>query len=89
MHSDPDRRIYVVEAKSNPKIGPLEKCTLAMIGERYKLISYLGYGSYRDVFELYDLVNDPDEMHDLSQTEPRIAEDMLDELAVVLSEKKN
>jgi arylsulfatase A-like enzyme len=89
MHSDPDRRIYVVEAKSNPKIGPLEKCTLAMIGERYKLISYLGYGSYRDIFELYDLVNDPDEMHDLSQTEPRIAEDMLDELAVVLSEKKN
>ena len=88
-HSDPDQRIFVVEAKSNPKIGPLGKYTLAMIRERYKLISYVGYGSYRDVFELYDLQNDPDEIQDLSQTEPRIAEELLEQLAVVLSEKNN
>ena len=37
--------------------------TLAVRGERYKLITYPGYPAWT---ELYDLANDPDEMRDLS-----------------------
>jgi hypothetical protein len=33
--------------------------------DRYKLIHYLGYDEYDDVFELYDLSEDPQELRNL------------------------
>lgn len=83
---NPDRKIFAVEAKSNPKLGPLEKFTVAMISERYKLITYFGYSSRKETHELYDLFNDPDEMQDLSKTDQRLASELREELAVKLSE---
>jgi hypothetical protein len=53
-----------VEAKSNPKSGPLKTGTVMMVKGRYKIIHYFGYKGHRDVDEIYDLVNDPSERED-------------------------
>jgi arylsulfatase A-like enzyme len=56
-----DRSIFTLEAKSNPKTGPLKTATVMMIKGRYKIIHYFGYKRHRDVDEIYDLANDPAE----------------------------
>jgi arylsulfatase A-like enzyme len=60
-----DRSIYSVEAKENPIQAPLTKGTVALIKGQYKLIHYFGYPGYQDVYELYDLASDPEELHSL------------------------
>jgi arylsulfatase A-like enzyme len=78
-----EREIFVVEALSNPKIGPLRKATVAMIRGRYKLIHYFGYEGYHDQYELYDLENDPEERENLYP----LRTDLADELSQVLVTK--
>jgi arylsulfatase A-like enzyme len=75
-----DRSIFSVEAKSNPKQAPLTMGTVALLKERYKLIHYFGYDGYDDQFELYDLVNDPEEMEDLYQINRSVAREFRNEL---------
>jgi len=75
-----DRSIYVIEAKSNPKFGPLMKATVAMIKGDYKLIYYVGYEGHDGVFELYDLHNDPEELKDLYETRKSVADELEREL---------
>jgi len=60
-----DRSIFVVEAKSNPKFGPLTKGTVAMIKGSYKLVYYTGYEGFDGEFELFNLEDDPEELKDL------------------------
>jgi arylsulfatase A-like enzyme len=80
------RNIYSIEAKSNPKLGPLSKGTIAYRNDRFKLIHYLGYPGFENKFELFDLVDDPDELVDRFTTEKSIASDMQDELRIKLLE---
>lgn len=75
-----DRSIYAMEAKLNSKIGPLKKCTLAMINGHYKLIHYRGYGEEIED-ELYDLDNDPEELENLHTIKKSISNDMMLELS--------
>lgn len=75
-----DRSVFAVEAKGNPKQAPLTMGTVALLKERYKLIHYFGYDGYDGQSELYDLVNDPEEMEDLYQTERSVARELRDEL---------
>lgn len=58
---DNERKIYVVEAKLNPKFGPIKTGTTAMIQGEHKLVRYFGYQA-EDSFEMYNLSDDPDEM---------------------------
>jgi arylsulfatase A-like enzyme len=81
-----DRSLFVVEAKSNPKFGPLKKATLAMIKPPYKLIYYTGYEGFDGVFELYDLERDPDELEDLYPSGPSIAAELKNELLTKIQE---
>jgi arylsulfatase A-like enzyme len=83
------RTIYVVEAKSNPKSGPLEQATVAMMKEQYKLIHYFGYPGHDDFFELYDLLNDPDELDDLSESRVSLALDLSAELKQTIRKVNN
>lgn len=62
--TETERSIFSVEAKSNPKSGPLKTGTIMMVKGRYKIIHYFGYKGQRDVDEIYDLVNDPSERED-------------------------
>lgn len=76
-----DRNIFIVDSKSNPKNGPLQYGTVAMIKEHYKLINYHGYDGLDHQYEMYDLINDPEELEDLyTETNPT-AEDMKAELS--------
>ena len=80
------RSIYVVEAKRNAQQGPLTKATVAMIRGRHKLIHYLGYPGYEDRWELYDLGEDPEELHDLYSPENPEAHELQAELSAKLEE---
>jgi arylsulfatase A-like enzyme len=84
--SGSSRNVYVVEAKSNPKSGPLKQASVAMMKEQYKLIHYLGYPGYDDFSELYDLLNDPDELNDLSESRNSLASDLSAELKEAIRE---
>ena len=81
-----ERSIFSVEAKSNPKHAPLTKCTVALVKDQYKLIHYFGYDSYENEYELYDLVNDPEEMEDLYLSKKSVAADLQSELEEKLRE---
>jgi hypothetical protein len=77
---DLDRSIFAIEAKSNPKYGPLRKGTVAMIKGDYKLIYYVGYKGHDGVFELFDLKSDPEELNDLYPSRKSTASELEDEL---------
>jgi arylsulfatase A-like enzyme len=78
--ADGERSIFSIEAKENPKHAPLTKGTIALIRGRYKLIHYFGYDGYENEYELYDLVNDPEEMENLYLSRKSIAADLRREL---------
>lgn len=71
-----ERLIFSFEGKSTPVSRPGQKATIALVNDRYKLIHYAGYAGYDGVSELYDLVNDPQEMEDLSKDRHQTARDM-------------
>lgn len=68
-----DRSAFVVEAKRNPARAPLRKASLALLKGSLKLVRYMGYASYDDAYELYDLENDPDELRNLYPDHPQSA----------------
>jgi len=78
-----DRSVFSVEAKSSPKFGTLNKVTVAVIKENYKLIYYRGYPQ-TSASELFDLSNDPEELHDLASTKSAIAADLKQEIETKL-----
>jgi arylsulfatase A-like enzyme len=80
------RTVFALDAKANPVHRPLTKGTVAMIGDQYKLIHYLGYPGYDGEYELFDLKNDPEEQRNLYPTERVIAADMQHELERKLGE---
>ncbi len=71
--NDPEREIFVVEAKANPAYSALRKATLALMRGSYKMVHYLGYKSYPDNYEFYDLHNDPEELINLYPDHPEAA----------------
>ncbi len=71
-----DRRVYTLEAKSNPKYGPLQKSTSAMVVGRHKLLRYQGFPNLDRQYELYDLESDPAELEDLYPSRPGLAADL-------------
>ncbi len=84
--SPPGRAIFAVEAKTNPKMGPLAKGTIAMIENDHKLIHYFGYPGHESVYELYDLANDPEELIDLYSSKQSLALEMSEKLQAKLLE---
>jgi len=83
---NPEREVYMSEAKSNSAFSALSHCTFAIRKGRYKIVMYRGYEKLgKDVFELYDLENDPQEMNDIFSKEIALA----NELKTRLLEKFN
>lgn len=83
--ADDQRSLFSIFAAQNPANKPLRKAVLSMHKDIYKLIAYFGYPGYDEVYELYNLKEDPEELHDLSSedvaTFARLKEEMLDSLA--------
>lgn len=81
-----ERRIFSMAAWQNSAFLPLTKAAFAMRKGAYKLIAYLGYGGEDGVYELYDLENDPEELHELSQDEPALFSGLKEEFLAALAE---
>jgi len=80
-NEDLERPICMMEAKSSSAFGKFSKVTFSLRKGKYKIIMYRGYEVYgKDVFELYDLENDPEEMDDLIDKQPVLAGDLSAEL---------
>ena len=64
---DPERRIFMMDAKTNPSMAPIAHGSFALRTAVHKLIYYRGFGEYggEDHFELYDLNSDHEELADL------------------------
>lgn len=82
-----ERNIYMLEAKSSSAFGSLRQATFGMRQGKYKIILYRGYEVFgEDVFELYDLESDPEEMNDLFSTETALAEELKTQLLAKFNE---
>jgi arylsulfatase A-like enzyme len=76
---DSQRSIFSVEAATNPAFAPLKTVSVAMRKGNYKLTYYSGYQDH-DIFELYDLEKDPEELVDLYAANPAVASLLKEEL---------
>jgi len=74
-----DRSIFSVEAKNNPAFSPLTTVSVMLRRGRYKMIYYTG-DQIEDTFELYDMEDDQEEMHDLYASLKTVANPMREEL---------
>jgi arylsulfatase A-like enzyme len=86
----PDRRIFAVDAKKNDPLKPLTRATLMMVKWPYKITYYLGYDELPDgkpIFEMFDLENDPEELHDLYSEQSALSAELAGELLQRLREK--
>lgn len=78
-----DPAVYAVQARYNNPHGPLTEATLMMAVENYKLIYYAGYeelGGNRERIQVFDLQADPEELNDLSSSQPDITADLMEKM---------
>ncbi|HUH96511.1 MAG TPA: sulfatase-like hydrolase/transferase [Anaerolineales bacterium] len=80
----PERSIFTLYALKNPAFAKLSRISLAMRKGSYKMLFYRGYYHSGDKFELYDLQNDPEELHDLYSTGSAIAKSLQEEVLAKL-----
>ena len=80
------RPIFSMAAWQNSAFLPLTKAAFAMHKGAHKLIAYLGYGGDDGIYELYDLQNDPEEIHELSMDAPGVFSAMKKEFLSDLAE---
>ena len=84
---DEERSIVTVEMKQNSKFKPFTIGTVAQVKWPYKLIYYRGFEELDEVYELYNLLEDQEELVDLAGKEPAVLKWMRDELLTRLEEK--
>jgi len=75
---NPTRGVFAMDAKINSSFSSLQKFSLSLTRERYRLTHY-HYDHY-DNFEFYDLESDPEEVNNLFSSKPSVAIDMQTEL---------
>ncbi len=81
---DPTRSIFSVEAATNPAFAPLQRVSVALRKENFKLTLYRGYRD-EDLYELYDLATDPEELTNLFPLNPSVLNVLKEELLERLS----
>ena len=83
--NDDERPVISMCAWENSAFLPITKAALSMRKGAFKLIAYPGYIQGDDSYELYDLENDPEEMHELRRDAPselsRVKQVLFDHLA--------
>ena len=77
---DRSRSIFPMVAKDNAAFGPLKHGTFTLIKGAYELFLFTGYAGHLDAVELYNLQDDPDELHNLFSRDINTASQMKDEL---------
>jgi len=74
------RAIFCMDGKANHRLKPIKIGTFSAIRWPYKLIHYSGYTGYDDVDELYNIENDPEELHNIAKENPSIVFTLKEEL---------
>ena len=80
--------VYAVQARKSHQYLPLTRATISLVRDPYKVIYYFGYPELdmRDVVKMYDIGADPDELVDLSNSQPDVTSRLLDELKHSMAE---
>jgi arylsulfatase A-like enzyme len=77
----PERAIFSMNFEQNPRFAALRTGSVAVVEGRWKLIHYIGRLHYPFMpplhDELYDVVSDPDERHDLASQQPAVVQRLL------------
>jgi arylsulfatase A-like enzyme len=81
-----DHAVYSMYAAENPVNQPLNKLALSMRKGSFKLIAYFGYPGYDEVYEFYNLEEDPEELNDLIKKEPEMFNRLKDELLATMAD---
>jgi arylsulfatase A-like enzyme len=78
------RSTYSMRIKKNAKYAPLQLGSFVQVNENHKLVYYFGYPEIEqfggEMIELYDLKQDPEELHDLAPEHKTLASDLLAQL---------
>ena len=84
-----NRTIFSIEAKQNPKMRPLNLASFSMIKPPHKLVLYRGYPETNqdDLFELYDLDEDPEELRNIYSPSSQQSKVLRDEILNKIDEK--
>ncbi len=82
------RPIFLLDAKSNPKLAPLEKASFGILKGHHKLLHYRGYDESKTPpdYEMFNLAEDPEELTDIYKSEKAIASELKDILLARLEE---
>lgn len=86
---DSEREIFALHAKENDPEKALLHATALLVRGRYKLMYFFGYpelGLGVERVELYDLQNDPDELHDIYSEQTAIGNELLSVVKAKLNE---
>jgi choline-sulfatase len=87
---NPERNLYVVEARSNAQFAPITVATTTLVKGQYKLLYFFGYhelgGPGSERIELYDIKSDPEELNNLASSKPETTAELLDELKQKLAQ---
>ena len=83
-----NRSIYSVQTKDTTPSEPLTRVTVSQIKGDHKLMYFVGYEELKgkERIELYNLAEDPEELHDLFNEQPLLGKALLDELKNKLDE---
>jgi arylsulfatase A-like enzyme len=79
----PDRPVYCMRAFKKEPLSPFTRYTLMMIKDKFKIVYYDGYNVLPDhepMVEFFNLENDPEELNNLVQVEPVMADQLVQEL---------
>ena len=79
-----ERSIYSMVSYENSAFFPLTKATIAMRKGDYKLIHYLGYPKHDDLYELYNIQDDPEELKNLVKSDSATLSHMKEEMLEAL-----
>lgn len=87
-NSTPERAVYSIESRDTPMQGPLTRGSISQVKGHTKLMYLFGYPELNgnERVELYDLESDPQELNDLSESQPELTRQLLDELKARLAE---
>jgi arylsulfatase A-like enzyme len=78
-----ERSLFTMDAKTTPKLAPFKKASFVVIRGSYKLIHNMGYGRDVPLYEMYNLMEDPDELENRSSIDKGITQEYMD----ILQEK--
>jgi arylsulfatase A-like enzyme len=84
-----ERDLFGLQAKHNKRASRLQRASVILVKDRFKLIYYYGYEELREtgeLIELFDIQYDPEEMENLYPYKKGVGEELLNTVKAKLAE---